>query len=57
MNTKAFFPSGAGSNLILGTGMENQIFILRTPAPIKFLSCSEEFQGISFFFIIMKHRN
>ena len=25
-----------GSNLILGTGMENQIFILRTPAAIKF---------------------
>ena len=24
------------SNLILGTGMENQIFILRTPAAIKF---------------------
>ena len=27
---------GGGSNLILGTGMENQIFILRTPAAIKF---------------------
>ena len=25
-----------GSNLILGTGMENHIFILRTPAAIKF---------------------
>ena len=25
-----------GSNVILGTGMENQIFILRTPAAIKF---------------------
>ena len=25
-----------GSNLILGTGKENQIFILRTPATIKF---------------------
>ena len=25
-----------GSNLILGKGMENQIFILRTPAVIKF---------------------
>ena len=24
MNTKAFFPCGGGSNLILGTGMENQ---------------------------------
>ena len=32
----AFFPCGGGSNLILGTGMENQIFILRTPAAIKF---------------------
>ena len=36
MNTKALFPCGGGSNLILGTGMENQIFILRTPATIKF---------------------
>ena len=27
---------GEGSNLILGTGMENQIFILRTPTTIKF---------------------
>ena len=36
MSTKAFFPCGEGSNLILGTGMENQIFILRTPANIKF---------------------
>ena len=27
---------GVGSNLILGTGMGNQIFILRTPAAIKF---------------------
>ena len=35
MNTKAFFPCWKGSNLILGTGMENQIFILRTPAAIK----------------------
>ena len=26
MNTKAFFPCGEGSNLILGTGTENQIF-------------------------------
>ena len=24
---------------------------------LKLLSCSEKFQGISFFFIIMKHRN
>ena len=36
MNTKALFPFGGGSNLILGTGTENQIFILRTPATIKF---------------------
>ena len=32
----AFFCCGGGSNLILGTGMENQIFILRTPVAIKF---------------------
>ena len=38
MTTKAFFPCGGGSNLILGTGKENQIFILRTPANIKFFS-------------------
>ena len=37
MTTKALFPCGGGSNLILGTGMENQIIILRTPAAIKFL--------------------
>ena len=36
MNTKAIFHCGGGSNLILGTGMENQIFILRTPGAIKF---------------------
>ena len=36
MTTKAFFLSGGGSNLILGTGMENQIFILRTQAAVKF---------------------
>ena len=36
MSTKALFPSGGGSNLILGTGTENQIFILRTPAAINF---------------------
>ena len=35
MSTKAFFPCGGGSNLILGTGMENQIFIVRTPATVK----------------------
>ena len=38
MNTKAFFPCGGGSNLILGTGSENQIFFLRTPATVKFFS-------------------
>ena len=36
MSTKAFFPCGGGSNLNLGTGTENQIFILITPAVIKF---------------------
>ena len=36
MNTKAFFPCGGGSNLILGIGSENQIFFLRTPATVKF---------------------
>ena len=35
MNTKAFFLCWEGSNLLLGTGKENQIFILRTPATIK----------------------
>ena len=33
---QSMFPLWGGSNLILGTGMENQIFILRTPATIKF---------------------
>ena len=36
MNTKAFFLCWEGSNLILGIGKENQIFILRTPATVKF---------------------
>ena len=36
MSIKAFLPSGGGSNLILGTGTENQIIILRTSATIKF---------------------
>ena len=36
MNIKAFFPSGGWSNLILGTGTENQIFFLGTPAIVKF---------------------
>ena len=38
MNTKGFFTCGGGSNLILGTGMENQIVFLRTPAAIKFFT-------------------
>ena len=38
MNTKAFFPCGGWSNLILGIGSEKQIFFLRTPAAIKFFS-------------------
>ena len=37
MSAKAFFPCGGWSNLILRTGTENQIFILRAPATIKFL--------------------
>ena len=36
MNTKAFFLYWEGPNLILGTGKENQIVILRTPAAVKF---------------------
>ena len=36
MSTKALFLCGGGSNLILGTDMENQIFIPRTPAAINF---------------------
>ena len=36
MNTKAFLPCGGGSNLILGTGTENQILFLRTQATAKF---------------------
>ena len=33
---QSIFPCGGGSNSILGTGMENQIFILKTPTTIKF---------------------
>ena len=33
---------GGGSNLILGTGMKSQIFILRTPATVRFF-----FAGLS----------
>ena len=36
MSTKAFLPCGGGSTLILGTGMESEIFILGTPATINF---------------------
>ena len=36
MNTKAFFLCWERSNLIVGPGKENQIFILRTPDTIKF---------------------
>ena len=42
MNTKAFFPCGGGSNLILGTGTENHIFILKTPAAIIFFSSNSQ---------------
>ena len=30
------FPCEGGSNFILGIGRENQIFLLRTPATVKF---------------------
>ena len=36
MSTKEFCPCGGGSNLILGTGTENQILFLITPAAINF---------------------
>ena len=36
MSAKALFSYGGGSNLILRTGTENQVFFLRTPAAIKF---------------------
>ena len=36
MSSTAFCPCGGRSNLILGTGTENQLFILITPAAIKF---------------------
>ena len=32
MNTKAFFPCWEVPNLVLGIGMENQTFFVRTPA-------------------------
>ena len=36
MNTKTLFHYGRGSNLILGTGTENQICFLIIPADVKF---------------------
>ena len=36
MSTKVFFPWKGGSNLILGTGTENQILFLTTLAAINF---------------------
>ena len=36
MNTKAFLPFRGGSNLLLGTGSENQIFFLKSPVTVKF---------------------
>ena len=36
MNTKAFFPSGGGSNLFLGQVGKTKYFFLRTPADVKF---------------------
>ena len=43
MNTKAFFPYGGGSNLILGISRENQMSFLKTPAIVKCFSqkCQE----------------
>ena len=38
MNNKAFFPCGGGSDLILWTSSENQIFFLRTPMAVKFFT-------------------
>ena len=33
---QSILPCGGGSNLILGTGSEDQIFFLRTPADVNF---------------------
>ena len=41
-NHQSIFPCRGGSNLILGTGIKSQIFILRTPAAVKFF-----FTGLS----------
>ena len=35
---QSIFPFQGGSNLILGIGRKNQIFLLRTPAAVKFFS-------------------
>ena len=35
---QSIYPCGEGSNLILGTGSENQIFFLRTPLVFKFFT-------------------
>ena len=47
MSTKAFCPCGGGSNLILGTGTENQIFIFITPAAINFFQILKNSQKLS----------
>ena len=36
------FPCGGDSNLILGSGTENQVFILRTPAAINFFASNSQ---------------
>ena len=43
MNTKAFFPSGGGSKLILGIGRENQIFFSKNSSHCQVFSpnCQE----------------
>ena len=46
MKTKAFFSCGAESNLILGIGRENQIFLLRTAAAVN--SFSQNCQKMTF---------
>ena len=48
------FPMWGRVKINFGTGMENQIFILRTPATIKFCHCHdlEKFQGTKFFISI-----
>ena len=55
MSTKALFScGGGGSNLILGTGTENQIFILRTSATIKFFHQILKFFGANILFHFIK---